>query len=82
MTLTGAERARDWRVFTCPRHGDLVATRPGALVICRCGRRARPQISTSERVLELRRDGFVPAAIADELQLSDARVQRILREAA
>jgi hypothetical protein len=82
MTLTGAERARGWCLFACPRHGDLVATRPDALVICRCGRRARPGLPTSERVRELRRDGLIPSAIADELQLSDIRVRRILREAA
>jgi hypothetical protein len=33
-------------------------------------------------VLELRHEGLVPSAIADELRLSDVRVQRILREAA
>jgi hypothetical protein len=82
MTLTGAERARGWRVFACPRHGDLLATTPTAVVICRCGRRARPGMATSERILELRREGLVPAAIADVLHLSDVRVRRILREAA
>jgi hypothetical protein len=39
-------------------------------------------MATGERVLELRREGLVPVAIADELHLSDVRVRRILREAA
>jgi hypothetical protein len=76
------ERLRGWCVFSCPRHGNLVATVPSARVICRCGRQARAELSTSERVSALREDGLVPAAIADVLQLSDGRVARLLREAA
>jgi hypothetical protein len=39
--LTPAERERGWVIFSCSRHGGLVATTPAAVVTCRCGRRAK-----------------------------------------
>jgi hypothetical protein len=45
------------------------------------GRERWPQRVTVDLVIRLRRAGLVPAAIADELGLSDAYVQKMLRRA-
>jgi hypothetical protein len=45
------------------------------------GRLRRPADLTTECVLRLRRAGLVPAAIADELRLSDGYVEKVLRRA-
>jgi hypothetical protein len=45
------------------------------------GRVRWPRDITEACVTKLRRAGLVPAAIADELRLSDAYVERVLRRA-
>jgi hypothetical protein len=45
------------------------------------GRVRWPRDITEACVLKLRKAGLVPAAIADELRLSDAYVERVLRRA-
>jgi hypothetical protein len=45
------------------------------------GRVRWPRDITEACVIKLRRAGLVPAAIADELRLSDAYVERVLRRA-
>lgn len=44
------------------------------------GRVRWPREVTEACVVKLREAGLVPAAIADELRLSDAYVERVLRE--
>jgi hypothetical protein len=44
------------------------------------GRVRWPRDVTETFVVKLRKAGLVPAAIADELELSDAYVERVLRE--
>lgn len=45
VSVTAAEVERSWVEWVCPKHGTLAIASSRCLVVCRCGRRARPSLN-------------------------------------
>jgi hypothetical protein len=56
LSVTAAEVERGWVEFVCSKHGTLAVASLRCLVVCRCGRRARPTLNgTALRARDLAR---------------------------
>jgi hypothetical protein len=56
LRVTAAEVERGWVEWACGEHGTLAVAPSRCLVVCRCGRRARPSLNgTALRARDLAR---------------------------